>query len=259
ARSLRNDRLEVTIEPDGSFSITDLRHPWRAAGLGAIESEPDLGDLYTPDIDSGRLRRARVVSVRCLAEGPLVAALELSWEVEPVNGGLVRGRTVLSLHAGDSALRLRVEFDNAAPDHRLRLRLPLGMGRQVLAGSPFGTERRGVGRSATSWADETELPTAPAHDFLGPVPDGPSGFRIDLPGFFEYELTDRGEVLITLLRAVGELSRNDLATRRGHAGWAMPTPEGLELGRHVVAMAVGTDPTTRMPATRWLRGKLRDA
>ena len=38
------------------------------------------------------------------------------------------------------------------------------------------------------------------------------------------------EVLVTLLRAVGELSRNDLPERPGHAGWPTPTPGAQCLG-----------------------------
>jgi alpha-mannosidase len=44
------------------------------------------------------------------------------------------------------------------------------------------------------------------------------------PGFFEYELTAGGELMLTLLRAVGQLSRSDLPTRPGHAGWPVATP-----------------------------------
>jgi len=39
-----------------------------------------------------------------------------------------------------------------------------------------------------------------------------------------------GVVALTLLRAVGELSRNDLPERPGHAGWPAPTPEAQEQG-----------------------------
>ncbi len=252
SRSLRNDRIEVVVDPDGRFAIRDLRSGRRIAGLGAIESEPDRGDLYTPDIDPTGLRSSRVHTICQLAPGPLVGALELAWTFEPASGGMVYGRTVLSLHAGEAAIRLRIEFDNWAHDVRLRIRLPLAVEGEVMTGSPFGVERRGAGKLDTSWPGETGLPTAPAHDWLAPADPG-SGFRLDLPGFFEYELTDDGDVLITLLRAVGVLSKDDLTTRRGHAGWTLPTPEATEQGRHVVSLAIGSNPTRRAPVTRWLR------
>lgn len=253
SRSLRNDRIEVVVDPDRRFAIRDLHTGRRIAGLGAIESEPDRGDLYTPDIDRTGLRSARVHTIRRLAPGPLVGALELAWSVEPANGGIVCGRTVLSLHAGEATVRLRIEFDNWARDVRLRIRLPLAIEGALMTGSPFGVERRGAGKVDPSWPEETGLPTAPAHDWLAPVEPG-SGFRLDLPGFFEYELTDDGDVLITLLRAVGVLSKDDLSTRRGHAGWTLPTPNAAEPGRHVVSLAIGSHPTRRVPVTRWLRG-----
>ncbi len=37
-------------------------------------------------------------------------------------------------------------------------------------------------------------------------------------------MTPQGDLLITILRAVGQLSREDLSTRPGHAGWPEPTP-----------------------------------
>jgi len=50
------------------------------------------------------------------------------------------------------------------------------------------------------------------------------GLAVLAPGFFEYELEADGDLSVTLLRAVGSLSRSDLPTRPGHAGWPVPTP-----------------------------------
>jgi alpha-mannosidase len=58
------------------------------------------------------------------------------------------------------------------------------------------------------------------------------------PGFFEYELTPQGDLLITLLRAVGELSRPDLRTRPGHAGWPTQTPLAQCLGASRIELAI---------------------
>ena len=58
------------------------------------------------------------------------------------------------------------------------------------------------------------------------------------PGFFEYEWTRRGDLVLTLLRAVGELSRGDLPTRPGHAGWPTATPLAQCLGTSRVELAI---------------------
>ena len=49
-------------------------------------------------------------------------------------------------------------------------------------------------------------------------------------GLAEYEVTHEGTVAVTLVRAVGDLSRNDLPERPGHAGWPVSTPEAQMLG-----------------------------
>ena len=43
-------------------------------------------------------------------------------------------------------------------------------------------------------------------------------------GLAEYEVRDDGMMLVTLVRAVAQLSRPDLPERPGHAGWPTPTP-----------------------------------
>jgi mannosylglycerate hydrolase len=51
-----------------------------------------------------------------------------------------------------------------------------------------------------------------------------AGCTVVSDGLAEYEVLDDGRVAITLIRAVGELSRDDLPERPGHAGWPAATP-----------------------------------
>ena len=48
----------------------------------------------------------------------------------------------------------------------------------------------------------------------------------------------RSDLVVTLLRAVGELSRGDLGTRPGHAGWPIATPLAQCLGTSRVELAI---------------------
>jgi len=84
---------------------------------------------------------------------------------------------------------------------------------------------------------ETPVATAPAHRFVAAA-DGRRGLALLAPGFFEYEWTTGGDLIVTLLRAVGELSRGDLPTRPGHAGWPTATPLAQCLGTSRVELAV---------------------
>jgi len=138
---------------------------------------------------------------------------------------MVAVRLTVTLYAGCPAVRCTLEIDNRASNHRLRLRsasgLPPG---DAVAGSHFGvTERSAPAISTRAYARETPVPTAPAHRYVARAA-GTRGLAVFAPGFFEYELDRKGDLLITVLRSIGELSRNDLPTRLGHAGWPVPTP-----------------------------------
>jgi alpha-mannosidase len=157
-----------------------------------------------------------------VARGPLVGALELRTELR---GGRVRARLTLALHAGSPLLRCTLDLENALGDHRLRVRVPTGVpGEVVVAGGPFGAirrQRRSI--NPAGYTRETPVSTAPAHRFVAAA-GKLGGLGVLAPGFFEYEHEPGGDLLVTLLRCVGELSREDLRTRRGHAGWPTATP-----------------------------------
>ncbi|HET6836756.1 MAG TPA: glycosyl hydrolase-related protein, partial [Gemmatimonadales bacterium] len=76
---------------------------------------------------------------------------------------------------------------------------------------------------AGKYPRETPVSTAPAHRYVAHA-GRTRGLAVLAPGFFEYELDTGGDLLITILRAVGQLSRPDLPTRPGHAGWPVATP-----------------------------------
>jgi len=169
-----------------------------------------------------------------LASGPLVGAIETRARLL---GGRVTAPLVLTLHAGSAALRCTLELDNQARDHRLRLRCATpGHVETATAGAAFGVARRGVTRPTRKYAGETPVTTAPAHRFV--MTDGPEGgIAILAPGFFEYE-AEPDSVHVTLLRAVGRLSRDDLPTRTGHAGWPTPVPDAQCLGPERLQLGV---------------------
>jgi hypothetical protein len=238
-RSLANHWMDVALEPTGALTLHDRRSGQRFAGLLRIEDGGDAGDTYTycPPAGDRVVHAAGPVKVRRLAPGPLVAALEARFEIP----GRVGLRLVVALHADSPVVRCILEVDNRASWHRLRARLPLGLvGTPAVAGTAFGTVARPpvtAGTGGGGYPLETPVRTAPAHGFVA-VASGARGIALLAPAFFEYEWTARGDLLVTLLRAVGELSRGDLPTRPGHAGWPTRTPEAQCPGVHRVELAL---------------------
>jgi 2-O-(6-phospho-alpha-D-mannosyl)-D-glycerate hydrolase len=226
ARSLVNRFVEVALEPSGALALTDRRSGERFVDLLRLEDGGDAGDTYTycPPARDRVVRAAGPIKVRRLAAGPLVAALEARQRLRG-RGGQIGVRLVVMLHADSPAVRCVLDIDNGTTNHRLRARSPTALaGSAVVAGTAFGTAARGpVVARAADYPLETPVRTGPAQRFVAAA-RGRRGLALLAPGFFEYEWTPDGDLVFTLLRAVGELSRGDLPTRLGHAGWPMPTP-----------------------------------
>ena len=212
--------------------------------LGWLESTADAGDTYTPS-----LRGAPIVAhwsaPRVEAPGPLRAewactasltrsrdnvspASALVSVVSPSRDRVTVSATAsLALTAGQEWIELTIRGENPAGDHRLRWVLPLPDGidaSRIVADAAFGAvERFGAPRDSTEWSAERRLSTAPLHRWLC-LAGEMYGLGIISDGLAEYELLPTGQLAITLLRAVGELSRRDIPERPGHAGWPHATP-----------------------------------
>jgi len=96
----------------------------------------------------------------------------------------------------------------------------------------FGVVRREL--KEEKWDDSwIEIPqsTKPQKEWVD-LSDGKIGFMLANKGLPEYEATPEGDIYLTLLRSVGWLSRDALATRKIKAGPTIPTPEAQCLGVH---------------------------
>src|SRR5581483_4147649 len=156
------------LDAGGAITLTDRRNGERYARLLELVSETDAGDAYTfcPGLPRRNARASGTVSIRRLATGPLVGALELRYSLK-AHSGIVRVRVALMLYADSPVLRCVVELDNEARDHRVRVGFPTGLEiGEMIAGSPFGQVRRGLPATRAAGATESPARTAPAHRFV---------------------------------------------------------------------------------------------
>ena len=240
-RTLANRSVEVTLEATGALALHDRGSGERYFDLLHLEDSGDAGDTYSycPPAQDRIRRNTGPIAVRRLAAGPLVAALEARWSQGGGAGRLYGARLVVVLQADSPIVRCILDLDNGAGDHRLRARVPTALtGGAAVAGAAFGVEARPPATAdPADFPMETPVRTAPAHRFVAAA-EGKRGLAILAPGFFEYEWTPGGDLLVTLLRAVGQLSRGDLPTRPGHAGWPTPTPGAQCLGPDRIELAL---------------------
>jgi alpha-mannosidase len=84
---------------------------------------------------------------------------------------------------------------------------------------------------------EYVLPTAPLHRWVARF-GADAGATLFSDGLAEYESGDDGSIAVTLVRAVGALSRPDLPERPGNAGWPADTPLAQSLGAFDASFAL---------------------
>jgi len=236
-RSLENRFVEVAVEANGAITLVDRKRNERYGELLRLEDGGDAGDAYTycPPVRD-RVKQSRgPITVRRLAAGPLVGALEARWEM--TRG--IDARSIVQLYADSPIVRVSLEIDNRNAHHRLRARLATGLaGALATAGTAFGAvPRPAVSADPAAYPRETPVRTAPAQRFVAAARAG-RGLAVLAPGFFEYEWTAAGDLLITLLRAVGDLSRGDLPARPGHAAWPTPVPGAQCIGKTRIDLAI---------------------
>jgi alpha-mannosidase len=222
--TITNGRVCVRVDADGRATFTDLEQNRTIADFVTWESKADLGDLYTPSPRGAKFAPA-FAGARVLHRGPVRAAIETKWTLRLLKEK-VNVRVWLVIEANARFARIHVEGANAASDHRLRVRIATDVEQpQVLADAMFGVVER-VQPDVSPDEAKMELPlrSAPLHRYVS-LFSGERGATVYSDGLAEYEADDAGGVFITLLRAVGELSRVDMPERPGHAGWPTATPE----------------------------------
>ena len=246
AITLDNGLVRLRAERDG---VTLLMGDRIVRNVLQLESTADCGDSYTASL-RGAPRTLSLVRVAVGARGPLRASVRLRWQLERSdivsldndndndndnsNRSTAHRTTVdteLALDADSRVLRFLVHGINRTRDHRLRIVWHTDVSEGVVhADAAFGPVHRDP-IAATDAAQRVERvpPTMPLHRWISSS-DAAHGVALISDGLAEAEAID-GRIAVTLLRAIGELSRADLPERPGHAGWPVATPASQSLGR----------------------------
>ena len=249
--AIQNERLRVEVEPDGSFVIVDRSSANRSGRMNTLISEGDRGDEYTYSYAGPTLGSRGLVGRRTAAVSGDRATVTVDFVLRLPAGlrddRLARSpelvdcpvRAAISLDAGADRVDVSLTVQNQARDHRLRVLCETGTRALTHhSGAAFALlERSNRFEVRGRWV---EPPTSEAcvHDFVA-VKGATTGLAVGVDGLREYSvLHDGGTIAITLLRAVGFLSRADLPERRGHAGPELQTPSAQCIGERTYRYAI---------------------
>lgn len=242
---LENETLRLQIASNGTFNLTDKSTGQVYRDLGYFEDGGDCGDGYNysyPLEDRVENTLGSACHISRLADGPAVQRIRIDYDWLLPEGLDASGRRrsetrtpcplsmIVSLVQGTPRLDLRVTFDNHALDHRLRMVFPSDVMTTVShASAPFDVANHPVKVVPVpdgAWVEDAPT-TFPQQDWVD-LSDGQRGLCVIVQGLPEYEVldTDRREVAVTLLRAVGYLGAGfEMQTAAVGAGPHISTPE----------------------------------
>jgi alpha-mannosidase len=242
---LENDSLRLQIASNGTLHLQDKMTGKVFSDLGYFEDGGDCGDGYNysfPLEDRVENTLGSAPRISRLADGPVVqrSRIDYTWSLPEGLDASRRRRSetsvacplslLVSLVKGTPRLDLQVTFDNHARDHRLRIIFPSDVDTQVShASAPFDVVNhpiKVVPVPDEAWVEDAPT-TFPQQDWID-LSDGERGLCLIVQGLPEYEVldTDRHEIAITLLRAVGYLGAGpEMQTAAIGAGPHIATPE----------------------------------
>jgi len=255
---MENEFVRVTVHSDGTFDLYDKVTETAYPGLNRLEDTEDVGDEYDySPCESGKTVLAGDAEGEIgVAENTgFRAALEVAFQFR-LPASIERHRKTRSTAGVDCPVRIRIGlaynrpvaeidlcFDNRAKDHRLRARFPTPIRTDtIVSDGHFHINHRPIDQpSGDGWVQPPSA-TYPQQEF-SLVQDGVRGLAVLNRGLPEIAAL-RGDsgcagLALTLLRAVGWLSRDDFPSRGyQRAGPQLATPEAQCQGEQHFQYAV---------------------
>jgi alpha-mannosidase len=255
---MENEYLYVEITANGTFMVQDKVSGEVYSDLGYFEDGGDCGDGYNyspPMEDRVENTLGLHTQISRLNDGPAIQRYQIdyNWSLpESLDSSgrrrseartLCRLNLIASLREVSPTLDLQVSFDNQARDHRLRMIFPSDVDTNVShASAPFDVVNHPVHVTPVpeeAWVEDAPT-TFPQQDWVD-LSDEERGLCLINSGLPEYEVlaTERRELAITLLRAVGYLGAGtDLLSAAVGAGPHIATPEAQIQRRLTFSLAI---------------------
>lgn len=237
SKSIENSLIKATIEADGTLTIEDKIKNITYKNMHKIEDIADVGDTYnfSPIIGDQALK-TELIGCKIKFHGKNRAILEIEYKINiPKKSDQIRSKsnflhkikTQIILDAKSPILKFKTKFKNKSNDHLLQVKfeLPNSIVKTSSEDSiglierTFDPKYNLQNQKPAGNFQELKTNTAPMQRFVWA-----QGTGILTKGIHEYEICEK-DLSITLLRAVGMLSRKKLHTRSNPAGPTLETKE----------------------------------
>lgn len=218
-RSMANEFLAVSIEPNGTLLILDQRTGETYSRLLTFEDVADIGDGWYHGVavnDHAYVSTASQAEVALVHNGPYLATFrirtrmgvpaEFHFDTMTRSEQLVELviDSLVSLRASSDRVEVQTTVHNVANDHRLRVLFPSGAQAETyLADSPYDVVERPIAlRADNHLYRELEVETKPQQSWTA-VYDDQRGLAVISCGLMESAVRDLSErpIALTLFRA----------------------------------------------------------
>ncbi|MBI2767449.1 MAG: hypothetical protein HYX53_16260 [Chloroflexi bacterium] len=255
--SISNQFYEVRLRK-GGLHVRDWQHAIDLRNVNAFVDEGDRGDEYNADILPDAVTRPESREVLAVTANAVSATLRYLTILEvPQRLNARRTRrprrdsewlpvlTEVTLWTAVPWVDFRVTVHNESEDHRLRTLFPLPFEiTHAITENQFHVATRPLAPAPWNGVSLEQPPTTfPQKTFAAFEADGlgVAVFNRGLPeGEVVRDAEGRQAYALTLLRAVGWLSRPDLVSRHGGAGPMLATPDAQLPGSHTFEYALTT-------------------
>jgi alpha-mannosidase len=217
-RSMANEFLEASIEPNGTLTITDRRTGRSYPRQLTFEERADIGDGWYHGVacnDQVFCSSACAADVALVHDGPMLTTFRIRTVMRVPEAfrfdSMTRSErmvefavdSLVSLRPGQDYLEVETRVDNVADDHRLRVLFPSGAKTDTyLADTPFDVVERPIAlRKDNHEFREVEVETKPQQSWTA-VHDATGGLAVVADGLLETAVRDLPErtLALTLFR-----------------------------------------------------------
>ncbi|MFS1473719.1 mannosylglycerate hydrolase [Vibrio lentus] len=255
---LENEYYRINVNDNGTLTIFDKETEQVFDQVLRLEDGSDDGDEYdySPSRQEWLLYSDEFPVETSIDHQGFQSVANIAFRMNvPVNlaereertgqNGFVEAQCQVVLKQGSRRIEVRMELDNQADDHRVRVLVPTPfVSETVVADNQFGCITRPTNDPAMAVWEEEKWKEAPVPVYqlmnFAALENGKAGMAIMSNGLREFEVIasqgdeNRDTFALTLFRGIGVLGKEELLLRPGRpSGIKIPTPDSQVRGKLV--------------------------
>ncbi|UQV23302.1 mannosylglycerate hydrolase [Vibrio sp. J383] len=255
---LENEYYRINVNDNGTLTIFDKETEQVFDQVLRLEDGSDDGDEYdySPSRQEWLLYSDEFPVETSIAHQGFQSVANIAFRMNvPANlaereertgqNGFVEAQCQVVLKQGSRRIEVRMELDNQADDHRVRVLVPTPfVSETVVADNQFGCITRPTNDPAMAVWEEEKWKEAPVPVYqlmnFAALENGKAGMAIMSNGLREFEVIasqggeNRDTFALTLFRGIGVLGKEELLLRPGRpSGIKIPTPDSQVRGKLV--------------------------